>query len=90
MQTFTEFLKEEKQDPEFAALWERDRVLDEIADELIRIRCETGMTQAQMAKLIGTKQSAIARLESGNYNPSLSMLQRVARALGKTLTITMV
>ena len=44
------------------------------------------MTQKQLAEKVGTKQSSIARLESGNYNPSLQFLQKVANALGKQLT----
>ncbi|MCH5296017.1 MAG: helix-turn-helix transcriptional regulator [Treponema sp.] len=46
------------------------------------------MTQKQLAEKMGTRQSNIARLESGNYNPSLHFLQRVASALGKRLSIS--
>ena len=44
------------------------------------------MEQKQLAEKIGTKQSSIARLESGNYNLSFQFLQKIANALGKQLT----
>jgi len=43
-----------------------------------------------LAELIGTKQSNISRLESGNYNPSLDLLNRIAMAVGKELEVRMV
>lgn len=55
---------------------------------MIRKRNAKGLTQAQLAHKIGTKQSAVARLESGTYNPSLSMLQKVANALDAKLKIS--
>ena len=48
---------------------------------LIEKRLQKGMTQTDLAKKIGTKQSAISRLESGTYNPTLDFLKKVADAL---------
>lgn len=58
-----------------------------IKSTMIRLRIEKGFTQADLAKLIGTKQSAIARLENGTYNPSIKMLMKIAQATGKNLRI---
>jgi predicted transcriptional regulator len=58
-----------------------------LISQLIGIRIKKGLTQKDLAKKLGTKQSAIARLESGNYNPTLEFLQKTATALGKKLTI---
>ena len=55
---------------------------------LIEKRLERGLTQKELAKKIGTKQSAIARLESGNYNPTVELLEKVAKALKAKLTIS--
>lgn len=55
---------------------------------IIKRRLENGMTQAELAKKVGTKQSAIARLESGTYNPSIAFLKKVAKALGGELLVT--
>lgn len=60
-----------------------------LAAQLIEKRLKKGLTQGQLAKKIGTKQSAIARLESGSYNPSFAFLSRVARALDTRLEISL-
>ena len=54
---------------------------------LIKKRIETGLTQEQLAHKIGTKQSAIARLESGRYNPTLNAMRKIAEALGAKFEI---
>ena len=46
-----------------------------------------GMTQAELAKRAGIPRTNITRFESGNYNPSLEMLVRIAAALGMTLQV---
>ncbi|HBP37792.1 MAG TPA: transcriptional regulator [Clostridiales bacterium] len=58
--------------------------------QLIQARIDSGMTQAQLADLVGTKQSDISRLESGAYNPSIGFLRKVARGLGKSLDVRLV
>jgi len=50
-------------------------------------RTVKGLTQKQLADKIGTQQESIARLEAGKYAPSLSLLIKVATALGKRLEI---
>ena len=61
----------------------------ELIRQLIKARTEKKMTQKQLAEKIGTKQSNIARLESGNYNPSFQFLQKVAGALDKKLSFAL-
>ncbi|MFH1142684.1 MAG: helix-turn-helix transcriptional regulator [Candidatus Uhrbacteria bacterium] len=61
----------------------------EFIKTLIEKRFEHRMTQAALAKKVGTKQSAISRLESGTYNPSIDFLKKVADALETKLTITL-
>ena len=56
---------------------------------LIEKRLQKGMTQTDLAKKIGTKQSAISRLESGTYNPTLDFLKKVADALDMNLKVTL-
>ena len=75
--------KEALKDPEFRA--EYDRLQPEFA--LIRARIERGLTQGQLAKKVGTKQSVISRLESGRANPSIAFLKRLAQALNSHLEI---
>ncbi|OJI06456.1 transcriptional regulator [bacterium CG10_46_32] len=69
------------------------RYYDELEPEyaviraVMRKRLKKGMTQSQLARKIGTKQSAIARLESGSHNPSFAMLKKVAKALDAKLVV---
>ena len=67
----------ENLEPEFA-----------LARMIIEKRLKRGLTQAELARKIGTKQSAIARLESGAYNPSIKFLSKVAGALGAKLSFS--
>lgn len=59
-----------------------------LAQIIIEKRLTKGFTQATLAHKIGTKQSAIARLESGNYNPSLVFMEKIAKALDMKLVIS--
>jgi len=56
-----------------------------IIEALVRARTEAKLSQTQLAKRIGTTQSAIARLEGGGVSPSLSTLRRYAEATGTRL-----
>jgi len=61
-------------------------------DEVLKARAEAGLTQAQVAKRVGTTQSAIARLESGalKHSPSIATLQKYAQALGYRVEVKFV
>jgi DNA-binding XRE family transcriptional regulator len=61
----------------------------EIIDAVIAARLEKKMTQAELAERADTKQGNISRFESGNYNPSVEFLQKIAGALNKQLEITL-
>jgi len=77
-------------DPEFWQMVEEERLNAEIAGMIYDARTKAGLTQAELAQRIGTKQPAIARLEDANYNGhSLRLLQRIARVLNFRLTIEM-
>jgi len=78
-----ELLKNKKIASEYKKLEPRYVVIS----QLIEKRISKGISQAQLADKLGTKQSAIARLESGTINPSLSFLERISHALGVRLII---
>lgn len=78
-----ELLANPKVKKEFDRLTPRYAVIS----ELINARLKKGMTQKDVAEKVGTKQSAIARLESGSVNPSLEFLQKVAQVMGYSLTV---
>ena len=54
---------------------------------IIQNRIKRGLTQKELARKIGTKQSAISRLESGVSNPTISVLRRVAKAMDARIEI---
>ena len=54
-----------------------------VIQKLTQARLEKGLSQAQLARLIGTQRSNICRIESGAQNLSLNMMIRIAEALGK-------
>ncbi len=60
-----------------------------LASMLIAARTRANLTQAELAEKMGTSQSTVARLESGVAKPSLSTLQRYAKATGARLKITL-
>ena len=58
-----------------------------IISELIKARQERGISQYQLEELSGVKQSAIARLERGNINPTIETIQKLLAPLGKQLAV---
>lgn len=74
-------------DPEFRAAYEASRPAFEFRRQLICARLSSGLTQAQLAERIGTKQSSISRLEGGDTEPSFDMLRRLAAALNVSFEI---
>jgi len=59
----------------------------QIAGQVVDRRKERGLSQADLAELVGTTQSAIARLESGGRPPRIDTLLRIANALDADLHI---
>jgi len=53
-------------------------------------RLKNGVSQGELAEKVGTKQTAISRLESGRSNPSIKFLKKLAEALGMRLEIKFV
>jgi len=84
---FRVWLKEKLKDPEFKAEYDRLQPEYAVISAMIRARAERGLTQERLAKKLGTKQSAIARLESGRANPSIGFLKKLAQALNSHLEI---
>jgi len=63
----------------------------QIAEEILKARAKAKVTQAELARRIGTKSTAISRLESPNYGrASITMLKKIAKALGCELQIRLV
>jgi ribosome-binding protein aMBF1 (putative translation factor) len=82
-----EAAKEWLKDPAFRAEYEALEPEFALASALIEARSRAGMTQAQVAKAMGTTQAVIARLEGGRVKPSTRTLERFANATGTRLRI---
>lgn len=61
-----------------------------LAATLIRARADAGLTQEELAARMGTKQEVVARWEGGRVLPSTRTLERLAKATGTTLRISLV
>ncbi|PIR40227.1 MAG: transcriptional regulator [Candidatus Zambryskibacteria bacterium CG10_big_fil_rev_8_21_14_0_10_34_34] len=59
-----------------------------IISAIIEARITKGLTQKKLAEKMGTKQSSIARFESGHYNPSLAFVQKLANAIGVKIKVS--
>ena len=90
MTKISELKKRLMESPEFRSEYEKASTEFAIVETLVRARLAANLSQAQLAKKIGTTQSAIARLEGGGVSPSISTLKRYAEATGSRLQIDLV
>lgn len=84
---FQDILKRELKNPEFKRQYDEYGRQLEIAYQILQLRKKKKISQAQLAKKIGTKQSNIARMEAGNQNFSVDILGKIADALGCNVKI---
>ena len=78
-------------DPELRELIAEETINAHVARMVYEARTKAGLTQQELAELVGTKQPVIARLEDADYKGhSLSMLQRIATSLHQKLEISLV
>lgn len=82
-----DFEKELFKRPGFKEAQEETRLEYEIARALIKARLEKGLTQAEIAKRMHTKQSVISRVENARTIPSLAFLKRLATVLDASLQV---
>ncbi len=86
---FDRYLEEQLKDEEFARRFEHAGEAWDVALQLAALRKQAGLSQRELARKLKTSQQQISRLESPGYEGhSLSMLRRVAEALGVTVRVT--
>lgn len=87
---FAKFLAEQiASDETLADEIDRERLNGEIANIIYVVRTEENITQKELADMVGTHQSVIARLEDAEYNGrTIELLRKVLRALGRRLTLS--
>ena len=86
MPKFEDWEAEKIKDPDFLAAAEKL----EPGYQVARLRMLRGLTQAQLAEMVGTRQPSIARLENGSSTPSLSFLNKIAEALGAKIEFKLI
>jgi len=85
---FDGYLAENLKDPDFAERFKKAGEAWDVAIQLASLRKESGLSQKELARRVGTSQQQISRLESPAYEGhSLSMLRRVANALGADVNV---
>jgi len=77
------------QDEEFSKAFKEIEPEYEVISQIIEARLEQKITQNELAKRVDTKQSNISRLESGESNPTISFLQKIAEGLGRELHVSL-
>ena len=88
IRTFQERLREDLKDSEFRSHFEDERRALALALKIARLREKRGLTQKELARLMGTSQQAISRIESGEYEGfSLKTLEKIAEATRTRLKI---
>ncbi len=85
--TWEEYEKILMKRPGFKEAQEETRLEYEIARALIKARIEKGLTQAEVARLMNTKQSVISRVENARTMPSLAFLKRLETVLEASLQV---
>lgn len=91
--TLTDYIdKKLKSDEKFAECYAREQIINNIAEMIVEARKNGHLTQAELAKRIGTTQSVVSRIESGSsaWVPSLDTLIKIAAALHMKLKLQLV
>ena len=87
MTNYNKFFEEQMKDAAFRKEWEALQPEMAIVRAMINAREKSGMTQKELSEKTGIAQADISRLETGNANPSLKTLQRLAEGMGMTLKL---
>ena len=91
VRTFRSRLREDLKDPEFKAHYQEERQALKLAMKIAKLREKKGLSQQQLAKLMGTSQQAVSRIESGEYEGfTLKTLEKIAEATGTKVKIEFV
>ena len=75
------------ENPQFREEYARAEEEYALVEQLVRARTAAKLTQAELARRLGTTQSAVARLEGGRVSPSIATLRRYAKATGTRLMV---
>lgn len=84
--TLNDFIRDAcTSDPEFKQIWEETAPEREFIRSMTQARKAKKLTQKQLAKLTGLSQGKISKIESGEANPTLKVMAKIATALDMTI-----
>ena len=87
MSDFRNYLEQQLEDPEFKTEWQNLQPEFNIIQAMIDARKACNMTQKELAERTGIDQSDISKIETGNANPALSTLKRLAEGMDMVLKL---
>ncbi len=87
MSDFRKYLDEQLKDSEFKKEWEDSECEYDLVKSLVAARKECRMTQKELAEKTGINQADISKIETGNANPALSTLKRLAEGMDMVLRL---
>ena len=87
MSDFQKHLEKQLQDPEFKKEWDNLEPEFAMIQAMIDARKRCNMTQKELAERTGIDQSDISKIETGNANPALSTLKRLAEGMDMVLKL---
>jgi DNA-binding XRE family transcriptional regulator len=88
MDDFTKYLNKQLENEEFKKEWDKLELRYQFVQKLIALREENKISQAELAKRIGTTQAVISRIENGNVNIGIDTIQKIAKAFGRTARLS--
>jgi transcriptional regulator with XRE-family HTH domain len=87
LKTADEVRAGDMQDLEYRREYERTRLANDVAIKVIQYRVKHGLSQAALGRLLGMRQPNVARLESGDHEPSLATLSKLAEVLDQDFSV---
>lgn len=90
MDDFSRYLEQQLKNPEFKEEWDSSKPEYELMRLLVLARSKNNMTQAELAKKTGIRQSNISRIENGKCSPNLETLIKLTKGLNKKIQIQII
>jgi len=87
MSDFKQHLEEHLKNPDFAQEWDKQELRYAVIKQIVKLRNSYNVTQAQLAKKVGTTQAVISRIENGTVNIGVDLLERIALAFDKKIEL---
>jgi len=87
MSDFRNYLNEQLKDPDFKKEWDNLEPEFNMMQAMIAARKRNNMTQKELAERTGIDQSDISKIETGNANPTLAVLKRLAEGMDMVLKL---